>query len=268
MYQRCMLPRQALMRSLHTQGSFARPSDEKTIIVWDAAKKTEHLVRALTLKGDAGTFGILIPTPTVPTIGKEGDELVDRVGKLFAPAQGTLGSVEVLQRTQLGDFEAVTLKAADGTALGDWLVKNHFADKPALHMWETPYADQGFYVTAVRCTAKGAGDRKLEVQTIRLSFKTDAPFLPYAEEAVDASDEAAYRAKYNTQPQQYRGYTYGTRPFDVYLVADHQMQAMAGKTTGGPPVSDALRVSNESIAAALGDTKAWGSIRKRSRRGW
>src|SRR5271169_5880788 len=36
------------------------------------------------------------------------------------------------------------------------------------------------------------------------------------------------------------------------------MQTMVGLTTSGPPVADAIRVSSTTVAAALGDTKAWG----------
>src|SRR5258708_18464919 len=158
-------------------GSFARFSQERTLIVWDDAKKTEHFVRALTLKGDPTEFGVFVPTPTLPVIAKESDELIERVAKLFEPPPNLTGSgggrgavptgaavsqVQVLQRAQIGDFEAVTLRATDEKALGDWLAKNKFVDKPALRTWEKTYLDKKWLITAVRCTAKGNGDRSLE----------------------------------------------------------------------------------------------------------
>jgi hypothetical protein len=254
-------------------GSFARFSDERSLIVWDAAKKTEHFIRALSLKGDPETFGVFVPTPTLPAIAKENDAIIDRVAQLFTPptppqamagggGKGPMATgsppVQVLQRTQIGDFEAVTLKAADEKSLGDWLAKNKFVDKPALRTWEKTYLDKKWLITAVRCTAKGTGDRQLEVPTMRLSFSIDAPFFPYTEVPADPADEAAYQKKYNTSPTAYRGYNYGTRPFDVYVVAQSQMQGLMGNVTGGPPVSDAIRVSSDAVAGALGDTKAWG----------
>lgn len=254
----------------YPQGSFAKFSQERSLIVWDAAKKTEHFVRALSLKGDPETFGVFVPTPTVPTIAKEKDDLIDHVAQLFVPppappsaaggggpkAQTTAAAppVQVMQRTQIGDFEAVTLKATDATALGEWLAKNKFVDKPALRTWEKTYLDKKWLITAVRCTAKGTGDRTLEVPTMRMSFTIDAPFFPYTEVPSDAADESAYRSKYNESA----GYNYGSRPFDVYVIAPSQMQGMMGQTTGGPPVSDAIRVSSDAIAGALGDTKSWG----------
>ncbi|HEX4514000.1 MAG TPA: DUF2330 domain-containing protein [Polyangiaceae bacterium] len=258
----------------YPQGSFAKFSAERSLIVWDAAKKTEHFVRSLSLKGDPEAFGVFVPTPTVPTIAKEKDDIIDHVAQLFtppptAPARGGGGGggptsagvappVQVLQRVQIGDFEAVTLKATDANALGDWLAKNKFVDKPAMRTWEKTYLDKKWLITAVRCTAKGAGDRTLEVPTMRLSFVIDAPFFPYTEVPADAADEAAFQKKYGGTQTAFRGYNYGTRPFDVYVIAQTPMQGMIGASTGGPPVADAIRVSNDAVAGALGDTQKWG----------
>ncbi len=93
---------------------------------------------------------------------------------------------------------------------------------------------------------------------MRMSFQIDAPFFPYTELPTDAEDEGAYQKKYNASPTAYRGYNYGTRPFDVYVIAPTQMQGMIGQTTGGPPVSDSMRVPSDTVASALSDTKAWG----------
>lgn len=247
----------------YPKGAFARPSEEKAIIVWDAAHKTEHLIRALTLKGDADTFGVLVATPTVPTIAKESDEVIHRVGDIFIPKVTTDAGVtpgfgaEVFKRTQVSAFEAVTLKGADERAGSDWLGRNALADRPALGAWEKSYRDKGWVVTAVRGAAQGTGDRKLEVEAMRLSFTTDAPVFPYSEAAIEPVEETAYATKYNNQPR-FRGYTYGTRPLDIYVVADRQLQAVEGQTTAGPPVADSMRISQATLATALGDTAAWG----------
>jgi len=267
----------------YPQGSFARFSSERSLIVWDASHKTEHFVRALSLRGDPEKFGVFVPTPSLPSIAKEDDEIINRVAELVAPPpppvpRGIAGGggataaaaapvVKVLQRAQLGDFEAVTLAATDANALGDWLGKNGFVDKPALRQWEKGYLDKKWLITAVRCTAKGTGDRTLEVPTMRLSFKIDAPFFPYTEVPADPADEAAFRTKYNQGGSPYAPYSYGSRPFDAYVVATTQMQSMIGATTGGPAVADSVRVSSDALAGALGDTKPWGFDPK-SQRNW
>jgi hypothetical protein len=257
----------------YPQGSFAKFSTERALIVWDAAQKTEHFVRALTLNGDPETFGVFVPTPTLPKIAKEDDAILDRVAQLLVPppvpetggggggprgatAAALPPSVQVLQRTQLGDFEAVTLKATDANALGDWLARNKFVDKPALRTWEKSYLDKKWLITAVRCTAKGTGDRALQVPTMRMSFKIDAPFFPYVEVPADPADEAAYHAKYDNGAR--GGYNYASHELEVYVIAQRQMQGMLGAVTGGPPVADAVQVTGDVVAQALGDTKSWG----------
>ncbi len=257
----------------YPQGSFARFSSERSLIVWDEGHKTEHFVRALSLRGDPSSFGVFVPTPSLPALAKEDDAIINRVAELVVPpappavaragggapaGTAAVPPVKVLQRTQLGDFEAVTLSATDANALGDWLGKNGFVDKPALRQWEKGYLDKKWLITAVRCTAKGAGDRTLEVPTMRLSFKIDKPFFPYTEVPADAADEAAFRAKYSQGGSPYEAYGYNSRPFDVYVVATTAMQSMMGVTTGGPAVADSVRVSSDALAGALGDTKAWG----------
>jgi hypothetical protein len=258
----------------YPQGSFARFSAERSLVVWDAAHKTEHFVRALSLRGDPADFGVLVPTPSVPTIAKEDDDVINRVAQLAAPppppppaaASGAPAAatapapheVKVLQRAQLGDFEAVTLGADDANALGDWLAKNGFVDKPAVRQWEKGYLDKKWVITAVRCTVKGTGDRTLEVPTMRLSFAIDAPFFPYTEVPPDTTDEASFRSRYNQSGSPYAPYSYGSRSFDLYFVATTPMQSMMGATTGGPMVADSVRVTRDALAGALGDTKAWG----------
>ena len=248
---------------VYPKGAFARPSEEKAIIVWDEAHKTEHLIRALTLKGDADKLGVLVATPTLPTIAKESEELVDRAAEIFIPKlaasdAGVMPNMgEVLKRTQVGAFDAVTLTGGGEHPSGDWLGRNAFTDRPAIDAWEKAYRDKGWVVTAVHAAAQGTGDRKLEIEAMRLSFKTDAPVLPYTEATVDPAEETAYAAKYNNQPR-FRGYTYGTRPLDVYVIADRQLQAVDGQTTAGPPVADSMRISQATLRNALGDTTAWG----------
>ena len=141
--------------------------------------------------------------------------------------------------------------------LFDWLGKNGFVDKPALRQWEKVYLDKKWLITAVRCTAKGAGDRTLEVPTMRLSFKIDAPFFPYTEVPADPADEASFRAKYNQGGSPYAPYSYGSRPFDAYVVATTPMQSMIGATTASPH-PDVISLPNgfqpEGIASGPGTT--------------
>jgi hypothetical protein len=250
----------------YPEGTFARFSDERSLIVWDAKHHMEHFVRALTLDGDPQKFGVFVPTPTFPVIEKEREGLIDDVAALFAapPPEPAGGSgqpgavaaaapppVQVLQRKQIGDFEAVTLKATDADALGAWLARNHFVDKPELRAWEKSYLDKKWLVTALRCTADGKGARSLEVPTLRFSFTIDAPFYPYKEVPIDLKDEDAYHAR--------SGGAKGldSRAFDLYVVAASPVRSMVGELAEGPPVSRSIQVSSRELAGALGDIHRW-----------
>ena len=264
-------------------GSFVQLSRERTLIVWDAANKTEHFVRKPTFDGDPKSFGFFVPTPTVPVIKKEDDGIFDRVHELLEPKRpggddgkgiagsggGAPGHVDVLQTVTIDGFQVVTLRATDENALGEWLGKNQFVDKPALRAWAKRYTDKSWLITAMRyegeAQEKGPSRNKLETPTLRLSFAIDAPFYPYTEVAADLADQEAFLKRYggNACPPDdplcvdQTGYV-PPRPLDVWVVAQTPVQSLMGQAGGGPPVMDAALVTSDALAAALGDTKSWG----------
>ena len=263
-------------------GHYVQLSQEQTLIVWDAAKKTEHFIRKPTFDGDPKSFGFFVPTPTVPVIKKEDDAIFERVRALLeAPRKqggcdgkgapgGSVASahVDVLQTVVIDGFQVVTLSATDENALGDWLGKNGFVDKPALRRWAKAYTDKKWLINAMRYEGTGEDGKRglLATPTLRLSFAIDAPFYPYTEVPVDAADRAAFAARSGPvgcspdDPLCYdRGPNYvPPRPLDVWLVAQSSMQGNIGLTTGGPPTLDAALVTSAAVAQALGDTKEWG----------
>src|SRR5208283_1290712 len=60
-------------------------ADQTVIILWDAAKKTEHLIRKASFKSDADDFGFLVPSPTQPELAESGNEAFPRFQKLTEP---------------------------------------------------------------------------------------------------------------------------------------------------------------------------------------
>ena len=246
-------------------GSYVRLAGERTVIVWDAKNKTEHFIRKPIFEGDSKDFGFFVPTPTVPKIAKEKDELLDHVEALVPanPKGGRGGSgamlgavaaapVEVLQKIRIDDFEIVTLKATDGDALGDWLGKHKFVDRPGLRAWAQRYLVKGWLLNAMRYAPSGVANRKVETPTLRISFAIDAPFYPYTEAPPEPADETSFRAKYKVGAQ-------ATRPLDVWIVAGSKMEASQGANRpAGPMVEAASVVSDDTLADALGDTKSWG----------
>lgn len=265
-------------------GSFVQLSREQTLIVWDAKTKTEHFVRKPTFDGDPRSFGFFVPTPTVPVIKKEDDAIFERVRELLEPkrpgddgaqgapaaaAGGGRGHVEVLQTVTIDGFQVVTLRATDENALGEWLGKNQFVDKPALRAWAKRYTDKSWLITAMRYEGgaqdKGPSRNKLETPTLRLSFTVDAPFYPYTEVAADLADQQAFLKRYGgnacppDDPLCYDQPQYAPpRPLDVWVVAQTPVQSLMGQAGGGPPVMDAALVTGGDLAKALGNTKDWG----------
>jgi hypothetical protein len=267
----------------YPNGSYVQLARERTVIVWDAEKKTEHFIRKPTFDGDPKTFGFFVPTPTVPVIKKEDAAIFGRVQHLLevprppttgeargvaaAPAGGA-GHVDVLQTVVIDGFQVVTLAATDENALGDWLAKNQFVDKPALRTWAKAYTQKKWVITAMRYEGSNEPGKRgnLETPTLRLSFAIDAPFYPYTEVENDEADRKAFLARsgpigcspddplcFDSDPNAAR-----PRPLDVWLVAQSSMQATIGGTTAGPAVLDSAQVTAAAVADALGDTKEWG----------
>ena len=263
-------------------GSFVQLARERTLIVWDARTKTEHFVRKPAFDGDPRSFGFFVPTPTVPVIKKEDDGIFERVRELLEPkrpggddgkggggAPGSGAHVDVLQSVTIDGFQVVTLRATDENALGEWLGKNQFVDRPALRTWAKRYTDKGWLITAMRyegaAAEKSPARNTLETPTLRLSFTVDAPFYPYTEVATDTADQQAFLARYGgnacppDDPLCFDQANYvPPRPLDVWVVAQTPVHSLMGQAGGGPPVMDAARVTSAALATALGDTKSWG----------
>jgi hypothetical protein len=72
-----------------SQSGRAAIATEQTIIVWDAAKKTEHFIRRLEFNTDAvapsAPIGFLVPTPGVPQIAEASDSAFGRMQAWTAP---------------------------------------------------------------------------------------------------------------------------------------------------------------------------------------
>jgi hypothetical protein len=257
-------------------GQYVELEAERVVIVWDPATHTEHFIREPTFSGDPKSFGFFVPTPAKPAVVKESPEILGRVSALIPPQQvagaeapGAVaaagGAVEVLQRVTIDDFELVTLKTDDEAALGGWLSKNGFVDKPSLRRWAGTYVAKGWLINAMRyAPPPGADAAKHSVQTptLRFSFRTDEPFYPYTEPPADEDDRKAYFAKLSPAAPSPR-----RSKLDLYLVAPTSMTFPAAPGQRGPVLSAVAHVSSAALTEALGDTSAWG-FSPRSRAEW
>jgi hypothetical protein len=175
-------------------------ADEKAIIIWEEAKKTQHFIRSATFKGDAEHFGFIVPTPNRPDVVDvdpkvfgELERFVQRslhnrsnsgMKGLEAGTAATDGSVQVLAQMVVGDFDVTILKAADGGALNGWLKENGYQSRPAMTPWLDHYAKRSWIFTALKfrrdkIAEENANSTEFRTRAIRLSFQADAPHYPY-----------------------------------------------------------------------------------------
>jgi len=181
-------------------------ADQSVIILWDAAKKTEHFIRRASFKSDADDFGFLIPTPAQPELAESGNEAFPFLQSLTepktitaprpsglacgcsatknaVPSGATVPAVRVLTEKDVAGFHAVVLETKSSDALVDWLKENGYAFSPEIKAWATPYVEGGWKITALKVAKrKDAGDKQLVAAgALRLSFQTDRPLFPYRE---------------------------------------------------------------------------------------
>jgi hypothetical protein len=180
-------------------------ADQTVIILWDAATKTEHLIRKASFKSDADEFGFLVPTPTQPELAEAGSAAFPFLFKLTEPeiiyqswpsglscgcsinkaamVERPRGGVEVLTEKEVAGFHAVVLATDSSEALVNWLKENGFAFSPEVSAWAKPYVEAGWKITALKVSKRQAdhADKNVVASSLRISFRTDRPLFPYRE---------------------------------------------------------------------------------------
>ncbi len=165
---------------------------EDALIVWDAARHTEHFIRRANFAQARGSFGFVVPTPTRPELAEVDNAVFDRLARLYlrpaprsavggrtATAPSARGGVEVVEVRRVAGLDATVLRAADPEALQQWLLRHGFASRPGLTAWLGRYTTGDWHLTAFRYDA-GTQER-VGSRAIRLSFASERPFYPYAE---------------------------------------------------------------------------------------
>jgi hypothetical protein len=189
-------------------GEVVSTTSESAIIVWDAASKTEHFIRRASFRTKAKDFGFLVPTPTVPELA-EADEgafwilaratapriVYKDVESEFPPPTAVAAvkaeapksaPVTVVSTAKVAGYDAVVLEASQAAALNDWLKEHGYASSPELVDWLQPYIEKKWRLTAFKISSDGASNA--ESKSVRMTFKTDAPFYPYREPASQRAD--------------------------------------------------------------------------------
>jgi Uncharacterized protein conserved in bacteria (DUF2330) len=224
------------------QGTFAEITEERAIIVWDAASKTQHFIRGAAFQTQAPDFGFLVPTPTKPTLAEVTDDvfrwlndlvkprIVVKSGgveltlfclgasasKTFSEVADSIGSVRVLSEQRVGGFDAVVVEADDPKALNDWLNRNGYVANPELSPWLEPYVKNNWKITAFKIAHDPKTGRAVQTSSVRMSFATDKPFFPYREPQPAKAQEAKSAPTAN-------------RLLRVFFLSDRRMAARMGE---------------------------------------
>ncbi|MBS1728351.1 MAG: DUF2330 domain-containing protein [Armatimonadetes bacterium] len=155
--------------------------DQSSLIVWDPATKTEHLVQTSTFLSKANRFDIIVPTPTMPKVETIGPTVFDRLMNVLHPATdlvdfgGQQTPTQPVKAPSVGYLKTTSLKASDVVALYEWMDKNGYKPSMDQRKWLETYVVKGWYLTMLQVQTNEESFRTLP---IRLSFKTNAPVAP------------------------------------------------------------------------------------------
>ncbi len=187
-------------------------ADQTVILIWDAATKTQHVIRQASFKSDAADFGFLVPLPTQPELAESGNGAFTHFRKLTEPERKSVprpssgmscgcgggtspehaaAAVRVLEEKMVAGLHAHVLETKSTTALAAWLKDNGYAFSPEVQAWAKPYVEAGWKITALR-VAKRQDDKEAKdvaATALRMTFKTDRPLFPYREPEMRKSAE-------------------------------------------------------------------------------
>lgn len=160
------------------------------IVVWDSVERIEHFVR--NARFDAkGDIGFLAPTPWHPEdLRRPHRRLREAHEALHPPTYtsaghggfgGSLGGseappVRVVEIMDVGSYTAAILQAGDAGTLKTWLEANGFPAPDWLETWVIPYLQNRWTITVFKLKERA----NRATGPVRMSFRPDRPFAPYA----------------------------------------------------------------------------------------
>ena len=195
-------------------------ADQTVIVLWDAAKKTQHFIRQASFQSDAADFAFLVPTPARPELDESGNAAFPYLQKLTEPEiqrvprprggggcgcgeksagvnadrslPNAVAEVRVLEEKRVAGFDAVVLSADSADDLVNWLKEHGYEFSPEAETWAKPYVEAGWMITALKVAKdeEAKDNKNVAAAALRLSFQTDRPLFPYREPDSGASAKA------------------------------------------------------------------------------
>lgn len=187
---------------------------EDVLLVWDESTKTQHFIRRATFEAHVKAFAFVVPTPSAPQLAEAPEALFGALESIVKPKEvsetdwkfdatpflllsfarsaassaipiSAAQQITVLSESRVAGMDATVLAATDAKALVQWLNAHDFTLRESAQSWVQRYIDKKWTFTAFRYVRPDVASlesiARAESQTVRLSFKTDAPVYPYME---------------------------------------------------------------------------------------
>ncbi len=172
------------------------------LLVFSETKQREQLVFQPTFTGSITDFGLIVPTPSKPTLKEAPEEIFSELTNLTEPKRQEIGAdflpgaiepateeyktVQVVEQREVGDFDTTILTATDASDLTAWLNTNGYSFNDQDKANFTYYVQQpGFHFVALKVNAAASnriGDATAvsasTLRPIEISFDSQLPYLP------------------------------------------------------------------------------------------
>jgi hypothetical protein len=168
---------------------------ESALLIWDGAR--EHLVLDLAFSHSEPKFGFLIPVPSRPEVTaidrspfpllsaelpfEKDRKTLAYTGQAWKTAAKPTSAIDIYSEQRMGNFTAAIIAANDEAGLARWLAEQGLDTIATFASFRARYATLGFHFVALRYEPASPPEPGMTSQTLRLSFETPAPFLPYFE---------------------------------------------------------------------------------------
>jgi len=175
---------------------------ERVVIVWNSETKVQHFIREPSFGTESKKMGFVVPVPTLPTLHEVKYGLIDDVFWEISDAESQLVAWENWSRFPSNDesmdaaeskdglgihsqfsiagYDATIMKPKDAAAVVDWLKENGLPMPKGGEKWVDRYIKKDFHLVAFLFKNQ-TSDQGITPRTVRITFKADRPFYPYAE---------------------------------------------------------------------------------------
>jgi hypothetical protein len=177
-------------------GPKAQMVSQQNMIIWDKEKGVEHFIRRASFNAEGEKVGFVAPTPSVPELGEIDPKVFETTNRIVRERAGRLrkaieergmenapaaaasaGGVTIEQIVDVAGYKAVTISATNSQEVKKWVKENKFESFEGEKEWFDFYLKKKWYLTFFLVNKDPSG--QFATGTVRMSFKTNAPFNPY-----------------------------------------------------------------------------------------